>query len=333
MNAQSYIAKLLNFRVDHATFSNAFLRTYSHAAMSAPTQLIFVAGPTRVGKTTLGKRLAHDLILPSQSEDGVIPLVRVEAATTNQAKFSTKHFTLRMLEELADPVSATGEGISIRHSQSETHLRIQLERCIRHRKTRFLLVDEAQHLLRTTAGVRPGEVIDTLKSLANATGLTVVLMGGYELLGACIESPHLNGRLTIIDFPPYGDDETSIAEFDRVMLTLGKLLPIKSDFLPRNREFLYRESLGCVGLLFGWSMKALAEMGVRSQRELRLEHFKATRYPIQNRAIAKEIAFGAELLGREPTAPALQVAKQPSSRKGRPFVRKPVRDPGPESRK
>lgn len=333
MNAQSYIDKLRNLRLDHATFRNAFLRAHAHAAMSAPTQLIIVAGPTRVGKTTLGKRLAHELISPDREEDGTIPLVRIEAATTNQAKFSTKHFTLRMLEELSDPVSTIGDGISIRYRQSETHLRIQLERCLRFRKTRFLLVDEAQHLLRTTSGVRPGEVIDTLKSLANETGITIVLMGGYELLGTCIDSPHLNGRLTIIDFPPYGDDENSIREFDRVLLALGKILPTKDGFLPNNREVLYRGSLGCVGLLMGWSMKAMAEMGAHSQRELRLEHFKATRYAIQNRAIANEIAFGAELLGRG-RAPeeSSQPPKRDSARRGRPFVRKPARDAGPKSR-
>jgi hypothetical protein len=333
MNAQSYLDKLRNLRLDHATFSNAFVRAHAHASMSAPTQLIIVAGPTRVGKTTLGKRLAHELISPYREEDGMIPLVRVEAATTNQAKFSTKHFTLRMLEELADPVSTIGEGISIRYRQSETHLRIQLERCLRFRKTRFLLVDEAQHLLRTTTGVRPGEVIDSLKSLANTIGLTIVLLGGYELLGTCIDSSHLNGRLTIIDFPPYGDDDVSIREFDRVLLALGEILPVKDSFMLNNREFLYRGSLGCVGLLMGWSMKAVAEMGAHSQRELRLEHFKATRYAIQNRAIANEIAFGAEILGRDHTlGESLQLTKQPSSRRGRPFVRKPGRDDGPGDR-
>lgn len=333
MNAQSYVDKLRNLRLDHATFRNAFLRAHAHAAMSAPTQLIIVAGPTRVGKTTLGKRLAHELICPYREEDGMIPLVRIEAATTNSAKFSTKHFTLRMLEELSDPVSTIGEGISIRYRQSETHLRIQLDRCLRFRKTRFLLVDEAQHLLRTTSGVRAGEVIDTLKSLANETGITVVLMGGYELLSTCIDSPHLNGRLTIIDFPPYGDDEASIREFDRVLLALGENLPVKAGFLLNNREFLYRGSLGCVGLLMGWSMKAVAEMQAHSQRELRLEYFKATRYAIQNRAIANEIALGAELLGRSHAQEEpLQSPQQRSARRGRPFVRKPVRDAGPRSR-
>ena len=175
MNAQSCVDKLRSLRLEHATFMDAFVRTHTHAALGIPTDLIVVAGPTRVGKTTLGKRLAHELICPNQAEDGMIPLVRVEAATTNQAKFSTKHFTLRLLEELSDPVSTIGNGISLRYRQSETHLRMQLERCLRYRQTRFLIVDEAQHLLRTTSGVRPGEVIDTLKSLANEVGLTIVL--------------------------------------------------------------------------------------------------------------------------------------------------------------
>lgn len=274
----------------------------THAALSQASQIIVVAGPTRVGKTTLGRRLTAELVSKNSEDDGRIPLVRVEAATTNQAKFSTKHFTMRMLEELQDPVTSIREGMALRHSQSETHLRLQLERCLRYRQTRYLLVDEAQHLLRSTSASRAGEVIDTLKCLANVTGIAVILMGGYELLSTCIQSPHLNGRLTIIDFPPYGDDDESIHEFDRVLLSIEDILPSRPGFLRENHEVLYRGSLGCVGLLFGWTMLALAEMEAQAHRELRLEHFTGTRYAVQNQAIADEIALRRLSLRRQTSA-------------------------------
>ncbi len=87
-------------------------------------------------------------------------------------------------------------------------------------------------------------------------------------------------------------------------------------------------------LLFGWSMKAVAEMGAQGQRDLRVEHFKDVRYAVQNKAIADEIALGKELLGRTSLAGELpRAAGNPSIRRGRPFVRKPTRDAGPEPRK
>jgi len=331
MRAAPYIEKLRALQLRHAHFENAYRRAYTHAALSQASQIIVVAGPTRVGKTTLGRRLTAELISTNSEDDGRIPLVRVEAATTNQGKFSTKHFTMRMLEELQDPVSSIKEGMALRHSQSETHLRLQLERCLRYRQTRYLLVDEAQHLLRSTSVSRAGEVIDTLKCLANVTGIAVILMGGYELLRICIQSPHLNGRLTIIDFPPYGDDDESIHEFDRVLLSIEDILPSRPGFLRENHEVLYRGSLGCVGLLFGWTMLALAEMEAQAHRELRLEHFTGTRYAVQNQAIADEIALGASILGWElPSFGMPSISKQRKVKgKVRVGERLPYRDPSP----
>jgi len=335
MIASRYIDQLRALRLSHATFEATYRRAYTQVALSSPSQLIVVAGPTRVGKTTLGRRLTAELIDSSHHEDGTIPLIREEAATTNQGKFSTKHFTLRLLEQLSDPITSIGAGTALRRSQSETHLRLHLERCLKYRKTRYLVVDEAQHLLRTTGHLRPGEVIDTLKCLANVTDLTIVLIGGYELLQTCIQSSHLNGRLTIVDFPPYGDDEQSINEFDRILLSLEQHIPSKQGFLHEHHERLYRGSLGCVGLLVEWTIKALAEMQVCSNRELQLKHFTATRYAIQNQPIADEIALGASLLGwKFPVFSTASPAKPQisSTKRGRRVgVRNPHRDPGPTS--
>lgn len=337
MSAANHIDRLKALRLSHARFDLAYRRAYSQAALSVPSQLIVICGPTRVGKTTLGRRLSAELVATKEgsNDGGTIPLIRIEAATTNQGKFSTKHFTLRMLEELCDPISTIGDSISLRRNQSETHLRLQLERCLRYRKTKFILVDEAQHLLRTTSQLRTGEVIDTLKCLANVADLTVILIGGYELLDACIKSSHLNGRLTIVDFPPYGSDAESTEEFDRILVTLQELVRCKHGLLMQHREALYEGSLGCVGLLMGWLMKALAEMKAHSQRELQFCHFQATRFAIQNQAIADEIALGSSLLGWSHPSCRLGTAKEsgslaPRMRKPtRPFVRKPNRDPGP----
>ena len=338
MSAAACIAEIKSLRLNHARFDLAYRRAYSHAALSAPSQLIVVCGPTRVGKTTLARRLTAELVATKGrgNDDGIIPLIRVEAATTNQGKFSTKHFTLRMLEELHDPITTIGDSISLRRNQSETHLRLQLERCLRYRGTRYILVDEAQHLLRTTSQLRTGEVIDTLKCLANVSDLTVILIGGYELLNACIQSSHLNGRLTIVDFPPYGTDVESSREFDRILKAIEQKIPSKPGLLVDHREALYAGSLGCVGLLMGWAMKALAEMHAQAHRELHFRHLQATRLAIQNQAIADEIALGARLLGwaHPSCVSAVTVNRSPSpslKRATRPFVRKPHRDPGPNT--
>lgn len=239
------------------------------------------------------------------------------------------------LAELSDPITLSA-GLNFRHRESETHLRLQLERCIEYRKTKFLIIDEAHHLLRIKGQRHAGEVLDTFKCLGNSTRVVTILIGGYELLKVCFASAHLNGRLTVINFPPYTTDKDSLVEFDRILLTLDGMLPfVSSQSLLRFRDFIYAGSLGCLGLLVGWSISALAEMQARDDNGLRIRHFEATRSAEQIHPISEEIALGKHLLpvnslcarsSHSQSEPAIQVNRQ---RKSRSFIRNPKRDPGP----
>jgi hypothetical protein len=336
MTTFELIHLLRDLKLEHDNFRVAYSRSFAQAALAPPGQVIAIVGPTRVGKTTLSRRLSADLVKakPGRLERS-IPLARVEAATTNQGKFSTKHFTLRFLEELADPINM-GELVGFRRNQSETHLRIQLERCIRYRETSFLIVDEAHHLLRTPSQIRSAEVLDTLKCLGNSTGLVIILLGGYELLQSCFSSAHLNGRLTVIDFPPYTASADSSRELDRIFVTLDEMLPFATgNSLLGSRDFIFSGSLGCLGLLIGWTINALAEMQARGEHALRLKHFEVTRLVEQMRPIKEEIELGQSLLSQHrSTVQTLATDSSKSPKKAikikrRPGRRKPHRDPGP----
>lgn len=74
-------------------------------------------------------------------------MVIVEAATTINGRFSMKHLTLRALQELAHHM-AGDHAHAIRQSESETQLRLKLEKAIRYKNTRYLIIAEAHHLLR-----------------------------------------------------------------------------------------------------------------------------------------------------------------------------------------
>jgi GTPase SAR1 family protein len=338
MNVRGCVDRLRSLKLDHEHFRVAYNRSYAQASLAPPGQVIAIVGPTRVGKTTLSRKLAAELVRDSsEAIERSIPLIRIEAATTHQGKFSTKHFTLRALQELADPISTT-DSLSFRRDTSETHLRLQLEQCIRYRKTHYMIIDEAHHLLRTPSQVRAGEVLDTFKCLGNATGLVTIFVGGYELLRTCFSSAHLNGRLTVIDFPPYTISSGSTAEMDRILLTLDEILPFApKQSLLLHRDFIYAGSLGCLGMLIGWAINALAEMQACGDKALTISHFEATRSAEQIRPIREEIALGQELLnGRDlelqaHSTPTAGSSPSPLDRRQlKPFVRKPKRDPGPK---
>ncbi|MFK2906047.1 AAA family ATPase [Dyella ginsengisoli] len=335
MEAQALVDQVRALKLEHRNFKTAYRRLYAQSALASPGQVIAVVGPTRVGKTTLSRRLSAELVKERTDKDErTIPLIRIEAATTNQGKFSTKHFTLRALEELRDPVNIEGWS-PFRRSQSETHLRLQLERCIQYRKTRFLLIDEAHHLLRTPSQTRAGEILDTLKCLGNSTGLVIILFGGYELLQTCFSSAHLNGRLTVIDFPPYGLEPGSASEFDRILATFEEMLPLeRSAALREHRQLIFEGSLGCIGLLAGWIASGIAEMAAQGEVRLTISHLLATRLVEQIRPIRDEIALGRHLssqwgIAGSHDAQHEEAQAPPRNAARRPFERKPKRDPGP----
>lgn len=224
-------------------------------------------------------------------------------------------------------------GCVIRQSESETQLRLKLEQAICYRKNRYLIIDEAHHLLRTSRSQHAAEVLDSLKCLANATGVVLVLAGGYELFTAGLASAHLNGRMRVIEFGryrPVGEDER---HFLGILKGLDACLPWKKDqSLITHREYVQTGTLGCLGLLLGWINAALCEMSARGERSLSREHFVDTRFEQQITVIAQEIASGEAVMKKlQParhTAAADPVTpgKATKPRRHRPFQRKPKRD-------
>ena len=248
-----------------------------------------------------------------------------------------KHFTLRALEGVCHPIYGATENMesiasySPRTRVTEGNLRLALEKAMTYRQTRWFLVDEAHHLLLVPGEEGPANILDSLKCLGNTTGAVIGLFGGYKLLEAGLQSAHLNGRLRIIHFPPYMPIELDIAEFDRIIDLIDRVLPRSAGFsLLNHRDAIYHGSVGCAGLLRNWADAALVRcIAQRDTEGLTEAHFRTTRFEGQMAAIRDEIKTGLELLERvkfdadvqEPcsTAPA-----KPNLQK--PFTRKPKRD-------
>ncbi len=141
-----------------------------------------------------------------------------------------------------------------------SELRWALEQALRHRRPVAFIVDEAQHFKRIASGRRLLDQMDTLKSLANMTGITHVLIGTYELLGFAQLSAQLDRRSFEIHFPRYHIDiPEEMLAFKRVLLTFQRHLPLTGEpDLVAQAEYFYERSVGCVGVLKDWLTRALA---------------------------------------------------------------------------
>jgi AAA domain len=232
--------------------------------------LIFVLGPTGVGKTTLRLRVEQHLketFLAQAREDvGRIPVVAVEAVAPDSGKFSWKDYYQRVLRALEEPLirHKINYGGPDMHPVAGTtvgnELRYALEQALRFRRPAAVMIDEAQHLTKMANGRRLSDQLDSLKSLASLTGCLHVLIGTYELLPCRNLSAQLSRRSIDIHFRRYQSSDTNdVQSFQRVLLSFQKQLPLAEEpQLWRDWEYCYARSIGCVGVLKDWLTRGLA---------------------------------------------------------------------------
>jgi hypothetical protein len=243
----------------------------------AGASLIFVFGPTGVGKTTLRQRIERQLIEDASADPsaspGHIPVVGMEAASPDSGNFSWKDYYTRALMALDEPLLSDKIGYEVRgvHRDDQGRLVIErtltvpdlrrvLEKCLLHRQPRAFLVDEAQHFKKMTSGRRLLDQMDNLKSLANMTNTVHVLIGTYDLLGLMNLSAQLSRRSIEIHFPRYHAEwAADLAEFKKLLRTLQRHLPLPEEpDLEGQYEYFYERSLGCTGMLKTWLNRTLA---------------------------------------------------------------------------
>jgi hypothetical protein len=285
--------------------------------------IVALVGPTRVGKTTL-TREALTSLYPSPHAGDEKPAISLQVETTDRGHISTRYLFLKILKALDHPFHSEPQPGDT-HA-TETAIRLRIPYAIEARNTKVLILDEAHHLLRMRNRYSTGAALDSLKCLGNETGLRILLAGSYELLTTCFNSAHLNGRLTVLDFPRYKSEGKDTDEFSKLLTTYDQLLPWRRGMtLFRMRDFMYAGSLGCCGLISSWIQSALGRMEAEGDRWLTAKHFHATRFMQQLEEIRIEIERGESLLTPIPL-PTVTTEPAPRKRRYPPGKRNPIRD-------
>lgn len=276
--------------------------------------LILVFGPTGVGKTTLRCRLEQQLWEAGRSmmeqDPGHIPVVGLEVAVADAESFRWRDYYQRALAALDEPMlkhkivpdhvlEKRAEPRNSGRYKVTAELRWALEQALRQRRPVAFIVDEAQHFKRIASGRRLLDQMDTLKSLANLTGITHVLIGTYELLGFAQLSAQLDRRSCEIHFPRYHIDvPEEMLAFRRVLLTFQRHLPLTGEpDLVAQAEYFYERSVGCVGVLKDWLTRALAAALEDGQETLTKTGLERQALPHRKLLrMAREIREGEEAL-------------------------------------
>ncbi len=338
-------------------------------------ELHVLVGPSGCGKSTLLKRIEAEILKryakEIEEDPGFIPVVYCQVTAPQDGNFNWKDFFSRLLEKFNDVLIR--KKVILRPEamlDEETILNIrslvreELRRAVRNafesRKTKFLLLDEAGHLLITKSTLPARVQFELIKSIAQELKIPIILAGDYSLLGILQLNGQLTRRTEVIHFSRYLVSELIepsnpyCISFRNSVYTLIEAMPIKKeDGLINHLDYFYQFSLGNIGLLKKWFNRALWKALMSDERVLTREIIQATRTSNkQLRLMLEEAILGEkqledikdDILTSElglSVTPSLEVitgnfptgesssAKAKKSRKGsnRPGKRGPSRDP------
>jgi energy-coupling factor transporter ATP-binding protein EcfA2 len=347
------------YTVAHPLLTEAKDKLMASISESEPNSLVFVFGPTGVGKTTLrikAEQLIRDGLRPGLEQDrGRIPVVGVEAIAPESGRFCWSDHFKRLLVAMNEPLTDCKRDAGTLYvrptstfgSKSTTaEYRHAAEQALRFRRPAAVMIDEAQHLSKMASGRRLLDQLDVVKSIANQTRIVHVLFGTYDLLSFRNLNGQLSRRSLDVHFPRYRAESASDRQiFVNVLRSFACQMPMpEPPDLGREWELLYERSIGCVGILKQWLTRTLHSVLRRGANTIGQKDLEAQALSVlQCEKILSETAEGESRAAEPPAArSALQlrlglrtdgthntgkVSKPapPRSRR-RPGVRRPQRD-------
>jgi energy-coupling factor transporter ATP-binding protein EcfA2 len=269
-------ARLAHFRsytVAHPLLVEAKEKLTAAIWDSEPNSLIFVVGPTGVGKTTLRNRteqiLTDELRAELEKDRGRIAVASVEAMAPESGNFSWRDLFKRLLQRLDEPLIEYKRNLRAELPQlpspaspspTAAQYRYGVEQALQFRRPVAVMIDEAQHLAKIASGRRLLDQLDVIKSLASQTQTVHVLFGTYDLLAFRNLNGQLSRRSIDIHFARYHAELAAQRQaFVSVVRSFARQLPLPVlPDLVSDWEFLYERSLGCVGVLKQWLARSLS---------------------------------------------------------------------------
>lgn len=277
------------YTVAHPHLSQADDAVWNAIREPAGKLLIFVFGPTGVGKTTLmehiEKRLMEQALSRMQTDQTHLPVTRFNAIAPSSRRFRWADFYTRALRSVSEPLVDYKINYHaftpVYHEKSQRYvsphprgdagaLQRSWEHAIKYRQMVAILIDEAQHFGRMAKGSTLFEQLDHIKSLAVETQTVHVLAGTYDLPIFRNLNAQLSRRSVDVHFPRYDATKKEDRQaFQKILLSFQRHLPLEEQpDLIHQWKYCYARSVGCVGILKDWLTKALDEALTNNEKTI-----------------------------------------------------------------
>ena len=276
-----------NFTVVHRLLKQAYEELLDAVNNPGGVSLIFLFGPTGVGKTTLLSQVMKIIFEQNQGlmmqDLAYLPIAGVEARSPDSGSFDWKDYYKSVLIALSEPfadykVRVSSSRVYASGSEQKTvkvkpnlgDLRADVEYVFRQRQLKIFLVDEAQRFAKIASGRKQQDQMDAIQSMASFTETRHGLFGTYELLQLRNLSGQLSRRSIDIHFPRYKSEHTEdIKDFQRVLKSFSIAMPLpETPDLEKDWDYFYERSIGCVGIVKDWLTQSLRKALSESSNSL-----------------------------------------------------------------
>lgn len=249
--------------------------------------VIYVIGPTCVGKSTLGRGIVRELYKENSIEMmqdlGMLPANIFKVPNPDSGNFEWKDCYISALESMKEPMiekkiserrikDLVGNQITLPNHG----LRRALINAYRYRQTKVSIWDEGQHITKVASGRRLRDQADNVKYIAEESRTVPILLGTSELYLLPKLSGQLGRRVHVIPFLPYPmKDLDDRGVFMELLHNVQLHIPHSNCInLADNYKFFYERSLGCFGLLHNWILRTLMLVYKSKSKKITLKDFE-----------------------------------------------------------
>lgn len=285
----------MNVTITHPQLEGVHEKIRRAIRQPAGFSFVLVHGPTGVGKTTMMESLVEQAkasflstkpqaaslaFSPYGMAPTSIPVLRIEADPPDKSAFNRGYFYRTVLQLLGEQTYPQHMHVDIhaeaapskrrRMSRAETpsndvpELREGAQAALYRHGVHVIFLDEAHHLLMGRDGTQGStlqEQLEWLKSLSQ-TGILFILVGTYDLFNFGKLNGQIGRRCLPVHFPRYQlEREADCIAFQTALLELLRRVPLvcpAERWVTDHWLYFYECSVGCIGLLKDWLLRAVS---------------------------------------------------------------------------
>jgi len=297
---QALLDRFKNYAVWHPRLVQVQTHVLDTIWEPADVVYVVVCGPSGVGKSKLAEVLARRLNTPKSASNGHFPrrALLMNTRPPDGELFHRTNFYQKGLELLGKTTFDRHITVDVTTAEhlvekkrprgkvpaypDNPEVRDAYEKELRLQALRTVILDEAQHLIQSGDGKQPKDQLNWIKSMATETGVLHVLIGTYDVLPFCNLDGQMARRGSEFHFARYHmEDENDCQAFRNAFLSLLTQIPLEVDHdgLLQRWWYFFEGSIGCIGILKQWLVRALYRALREESQELTRAHLEKSVLP------------------------------------------------------